>query len=144
MLKRLERSVVMPDPYFRVPPPNAMVPLVPSALAWLICSVPALMLVPPVNVFEPEESVHVPDPDFVSATEPLDPLVIAPEISPVPDEEPVRFNVFTELVDELIPPEKVTRPEPDWSKDNVKALVPVVGDNEMARLVVPSAPPVPV
>lgn len=47
-LIREERSVLMPEPYWSVPPEKDMLPEEPSAAALPICSVPAERAVPPV------------------------------------------------------------------------------------------------
>ena len=56
--------------YCSVPPPNVIVPEVPTALRLPRASTPSLIVVPPVYELEPE-SVSVPEPDLVRVPVPL-------------------------------------------------------------------------
>ena len=88
-----------PDVLSIVPPVIVKVPAtVPRALALLMFNVPAVRVVPPVNVFAPE-SVQVPASTFVSA-----PLVVPRILTSVPPAAPpsVRPRVAPVIVPALL------------------------------------------
>ena len=85
-------EMVIPPPLVLsiVPPAIVNVP-VPSAEALLIFNVPALKVVPPLNVFAPD-SVHIPASCFVTVPAPV-PIILAIVLLAVPVPVPPRVKL---------------------------------------------------
>ena len=106
-----ERVIAPPLVLSIVPPAMVKVP-VPSAVALLMLSVPALSVVPPLKVFAPE-TVHIPAPDLIKdVAPPLSPITAARVLAPALVPDKVRVLVPEPLKPMLPVLVRLRAPEP--------------------------------